>query len=65
MGVVTSPAGDRFAVFFNSGAVKTWSLDGKPLQSWKLPAPASGLAFTPDGRGLAVGLGDGTTVLLE
>ena len=65
MGVVTAPAGDRFAVFFDDGTVKTWTLDGKLLKTWKLPAPASSLAFTPDGQRAAVGLKDGTTMLLE
>ena len=64
-GVVTAPAGDRFGVFFEDGTVKTWAIDGTPLKSWKLPAAAASLAFTPDGRSAAVGLSDGTTMLLE
>ena len=65
MGVVAAPAGDRFGVFFDDGTVKTWTLDGKPLKTWRLPAPATSLAFTPDGQRAAVGQSDGTTMLLE
>ncbi len=65
MGVVTAPAGDRFGVFFDDGTVKTWTLAGKPLKAWKLPAPATSLAFTPDGQRAAVGQSDGTTMLLD
>ena len=65
VGLVTAPAGDRFGVFFDDGTVKTWTLDGKPLKAWKLPAGATSLAFTPDGQSAAAGLADGTTMLLE
>ena len=65
MGVVAAPAGDRFGVFFDDGTVKTWTLAGKPLQTWKLPAPATSLTFTPDGTTPVVGLSDGSAAVLR
>ena len=37
---------------------------GKKLLEWRFPTGAFCVAFSPDGRTLAVGLGDGSVYLL-
>jgi WD40 repeat protein len=64
-GLVMSPSGDRFAVLSNDGEVKAFDLGAKELRSWKLPVPANGAAFTPDGKKLVTANGDGTLYVLE
>ncbi len=65
MGVVTAPTGDRFGVFFDDGTVKTWTLAGVPLKTWKLPAPVTSLTFAPDGKSAVAGLSDGAAMQLK
>jgi WD40 repeat protein len=65
IGLDLSPKNDRFAVVSLDGQIKTFTLDGQPSQSWKLPANPTNAIFSPDGRKLYVGLTNGTAVELE
>lgn len=56
--------GDKFATLSVEGIVKVWSLDGKELRSWKLPAVANAASFTPDGQTLITANRDGTLYVL-
>jgi WD40 repeat protein len=64
-GLVVSPTGDKFAVISNAGDVKAFDLTAKELRAWKLPVPANGAAFTPDGKGLVTANADGTLYVLD
>jgi WD40 repeat protein len=45
--------------------VKAFDLKAKELRSWKLPVPANGAAFTPDGKQIVTANADGTLYVLE
>lgn len=68
--ITVSPNGRTFAtVTASQRQVKVWALHGgapaRPLRVWDLPVPVQALAFSPDSQTLAVGLADGTAILLE
>ncbi|MGV3524790.1 MAG: WD40 repeat domain-containing protein [Candidatus Sericytochromatia bacterium] len=61
--VVFSPNG-RFLVSYMDREIRVWSADGKRLQRrLALASPVVDLQFTPDGRFLAAGSGDGVYTL--
>ncbi|GEM_PF-3346000 len=55
--------GSRLAVGYNNGFAEVWSLpEGEPLQLFEHRRSLRGLALSPDGTKLAVGLGRDATV---
>jgi WD40 repeat protein len=69
-GLAFDPAGRLLATTSHDGKVRAWEASRKPAgqKAWQLLADgqfASGAAFTPDGRHLAVGCPDGTVAVLR
>ncbi|OWK34517.1 WD40 repeat domain-containing protein [Fimbriiglobus ruber] len=64
-GLVVSPTGDKFATISKVGVVKLWDLKGKELRSWKFSSLPAAAAFTPNGKQLVTGNGDGTAFVLD
>jgi WD40 repeat protein len=65
LGLVVAPAGDRFVVLGADGVVKAFDKTAKELRTWRLPVPANGASFAPDGKKLVTANGDGTLYVLE
>ena len=72
--VAMSPDGRRFATVALDNVIKLWDRDsGKELRQWDLHLPVlsdprlftSAMAFTPDGKQLAIGNADTTVYLLD
>lgn len=57
--------GARFAVYSLDGPLAVFDLDGKPVRKWNLETRPMTVGFIDDARRLAVGLGDGTTLILD
>ena len=60
-----NPAGSRLATIDISGELFVWENGGKPLHHRQLPARAAySLAYSPDGKELAVATADSRLILL-
>ncbi|MBX7104501.1 MAG: WD40 repeat domain-containing protein [Gemmataceae bacterium] len=55
----------RVAVFGRAGDIAVFDLKGTAIRKWKLPGKFGAVCFTADGKRLAVGMGDGTILLLD
>lgn len=63
--LVVGPKGERCAVIGSEGRIELYDRQGKEIDSWLLPVPANTAAFTPDGKQLVTGNGDGTIYILD
>jgi WD40 repeat protein len=67
MDLAFSPDGSRLVAGDNEGHVRAWNVDSlQILHTWNVPSAAANLAFSPDGRQIAiVNAGDGQITVLD